>query len=246
MITAAIVQARMGSTRLPGKSAMLLAGKPLLWHVLDRVKKSTVDFVALAVPKEKDTAALIEIAEDSQVPIFIVDGDPNDLLFRYSEVADCLTADPVVRIPADNPCVDPDEINRIITFYLQNVPSRCLFSNLDRNIAGNGYPGGLGAEVYSRDFLEWLNQNVKDPRLREHPHLWAFEKQKVRTCPCPVEFARPDLRFDVNTQEDFDFIRGIYEALGSDCRIKGIIEWLDKTTGYQKYTTEARPLPLRV
>lgn len=212
MRTVAIVQARMGSTRLPGKSAMLLRGKPMVWHVLNRVKQACRS-VALAIPVEPNSGPLVEAADSLDIPVIVVGGNPNDLVHRYSVAARALAADTVIRVPADNPCVDPDEIKRIIAFHRADPPYwKYLTTNLDR-VLGNGYPGGLGAEVYDARLLRWLENEITDTRYREHPHLWAFENARVITCKCPEEIRRPDLRFDVNTQEDFDFISDIYDAL---------------------------------
>jgi spore coat polysaccharide biosynthesis protein SpsF len=221
---ATIIQARMGSTRLPGKSAMMLAGRPLLWHVLRRVMQaSLVGAIVLAIPKETQSQILVDIATSLNVPTAIVDGDPNDLLLRYSLVAQYVDAETVVRIPADNPCVDPDEIDRII------VRSKLAYwnqmtSNLDRDFCMNGYPGGLGAEVYSRKYIDWLNENVDLPRHREHPHVAAIRNGQVLTIQFPYE-KRPDLRFDVNTLEDFKYIENIYQTLGTDFRTKDLLAW---------------------
>jgi spore coat polysaccharide biosynthesis protein SpsF len=223
---ATIIQARMGSTRLPGKSAMLLAGKPLLWHVLRRVSQATlVGAIVLAIPKETQSQILVDIATSLNVPTAIVDGDPNDLLLRYSLVAQYVDADTIVRIPADNPCVDPDEIDRIIerskiAYWNQ------MTSNLDRNLCDNGYPGGLGAEVYSRKYLDWLNEHVDLLRHREHPHITAIRNGQVLTVEFPYG-KYPDLRFDVNTIQDFKYIETIFHALGSNFRTKDILGYLN-------------------
>jgi len=237
MKTVAIAQARMNSTRLPGKSAMLLCGKPLVWHVLSRVKQAKVDEVLLAMPEEKNQDTLAEAAHSLGIRAVSYLGDSADLIGRYTKAALDTGAKVVVRVPADNPCVDPDEINKIINLYHHTrIEDNWLFSNLDGNIAGNGYPGGLGAEVYSDSFMSWLDKNVHDPRLREHPHLWAFERQRVATLHAHHEIARPDLRFDVNTQDDFDYITKIYEALypiNSNFRIRDILKFLGEKKNEQ-------------
>ena len=245
MKTVAIVQARMGSTRLPGKSAMLIQGIPLLAHVLKRVRLSKVDQVVLALPQEH-RSPLASIASDLGIISLTKLGDHNDLIGRYQFAASVMGADLIVRVPADNPCVDPDEINRIIKLFhatKDKFPdSNRLWSNLDGNIGGNNYPGGLGAEVYTKDFLAWLDGNVLDPRLREHPHLWAMERQRVVTLNAHHAIARPDLRFDVNTQADFDFISGIYAALypsNPDFRIRDILGLLGEEKHVESNQSES-------
>ena len=232
-VTAAIIQARMGSTRLPGKSVMDISGKPMVWHVIERVKRAkSLDGVIVALPDEPEIAKILDAIVECGVSIAIVPGDPNDLLSRYVNTAHMFGIGTVVRVPGDNPCIDPDEIDRIVGHYhqLKKPVGQWLTSNLDRNIFNNGYPGGLGAEVYDAWFLHWLHTNVADIELREHPHRWAFDKNRIRTIECPPAFRRPDLRFDVNTQEDLEYIRSIYNGVYEqkpDFHAADIIEYLD-------------------
>ncbi len=230
MRTVAIIQARMGSVRLPGKSAMLIAGKPMVQRVIERVRLAKhLDEVALAIPMEVGCDRLLDIAKACDVPVFMPPDGPNDLLARYTHAADYFKADVIVRIPADNPCVDPDEIDRIVSYYhsLNKPIGQWLVSNLDRNLDDNGYPGGLGAEVYDTWFMHWLYMNVTDLLLREHPHMWAIEHKRVQTIKAPEAIRRPDLRFDVNTQADLDYIRDIYEHMPNDFRAIDIITYLE-------------------
>lgn len=210
---------------------MLLEGKPLIWHVLNRVRQAKcIDSTVLAIPQENYQQLLIDVASELGIDCLTIKGDVNDLLFRYQTAAKYSNADVIVRVPGDNPCVDPDEIDRIVLFQSQQSGGQWLCTNLDRNVLGDSYPGGLGAEVYDAWFLHWLHTNVDYPMLREHPHLWAYANGRIRTIPCPKEFARPELHFDVNTQADFDFIRDIYAALyptNPNFRSRDIIQYLD-------------------
>ena len=204
----------------------------MIWHVLNRVRQAKlIDHVMLAVPEEDNNLPLIAAALSLEVCVAEIGGDPNDLVRRYALVAAKIKSDTIVRVPGDNPCVDPDEIDRIIEFYHhRNPPLHYLTTNLDRNVLDNGYPGGLGAEVYDTRFIGWLDRNVKEPRLREHPHLWAFENNRIVTCPWPYQPRRPELRFDVNTQSDFDFIAEVYQTLypaNPNFRIRDILNYLD-------------------
>lgn len=226
MNTVAIIQARMGSSRLPGKVAMTLCGKPMLRHVIRRVKQAA-ECVVVAYPA-KDHEILEDIVLDAGAFVFPYMGDENDLIGRYASCAKEFDADFVVRVPADNPCVDPDEIKRLLRSdvpYLWDY----LMTNLDRNVLDNGYPGGLGAELYDARLFHWLNENVEYPMLREHPHLWAYANNRIVTILAPEEIRRPDLRFDVNTKEDFEYIREIYEALWPNFRTKDILNYLENT-----------------
>jgi spore coat polysaccharide biosynthesis protein SpsF (cytidylyltransferase family) len=219
----AIVQARMASSRLPNKSGMPITGKPLIWHVLHRVRQAKlVTRVVLTVPAEAGNEVLIRAAADLRVIAIEWAADPNDLIGRYTHAAWSCDADVIVRVPGDNPCVDPDEIDRIIKYHMDSE-WKWLTSNLDQNILGNGYPGGLGAEVWSRSFLEWLDKTTFFPMLREHPHLTAYANNVVSTCECPDEFAYPAFRFDVNTLADFQRIDSLYLRLSENFRSKELV-----------------------
>jgi spore coat polysaccharide biosynthesis protein SpsF (cytidylyltransferase family) len=209
----AIVQARISSIRLPGKTLMPIFGKPMLYWVLRRIQTSETVFPILAIPQEEGAEKLADIAEDLGVPVFRAFCLVSDLVRRYSLAA---KQEPVVvRIPGDNPCVEPEQIDRIVRYYQSNpVGWNFITTNLDRNIAGNGYPGGLGAEVYNARYFHWMDEYITDIRYREHPHLMGLENNRINTLPAPDHLKAPLLDFSVNTQADFDWITHIYKTLG--------------------------------
>jgi len=236
MRTVCIVQARMGNTRLPGKNGMLILGKPQIWYVLDRIKKAgCYDDIILAIPWESNGGIQIDAARSLGIETLNYRGNPNDLVHRYVLAADIMDASIVVRIPGDNTFVDPDEINRIVSHYNADpAPWNWLTTNLDRDVLGNGYPAGLGAEIYDIRFLQWLDTNLKDPFLREHPHQWAFRNQHVRTIQASEDICHPELDFSVNTPDEFEQTVRIYEALyptNPDFRIRDILQFLGEQNG---------------
>lgn len=225
-----IMQARMGSTRLPGKSLMPLAGHPLLERIIQRVKRCRkVDAIVLATTEKKEDDALCAIAEMNGIEVFR--GSENDLLDRYYRAALRFNADFVVRLPADNPVVEPAEIDRIVEHHLASSDD---FSSNTHNILNNKYPDGLGAEVFPIQKLREIWEIATDPRNREHPHTYFYEhpdKYRIGTIECPAEFQRPDLVLDVNTREEYDFLASIYDALyphNPDFHVTEIIDWYDK------------------
>ena len=230
----AIIQARMGSKRLPGKSMVDLAGKPLIWHVLTRVKRcKKIDEIVLATTTREEDDVLADIARECRVSIFR--GSENDLVDRYYQAAKKFKADIVVRICADNPCLEPEEIDRIIEYHKKGESD---FSSNVYSIDESGYPDGLGAEVLNFDTLEELWRITKEPRHREHVHSYFYDspdKYVIGTIPCPKEFRRPELKLDVNNEEELRFIRAIYEYLypkKRDFHITDIINWYDNV--YQR------------
>jgi len=227
----------MGSTRLPGKSLMDLAGAPLVGRILERVKRcQRVDEIVLAVPDTAADRPLAELGRTYGVTVFA--GPENDLLERYYQAAVAARAEYVVRLPADNATPEPAEIDRIIEHHLSL--GRPGFSSNLSVIGDSGYPDGIGAEIFDFSLLAEARARETDARRREHVHLNFFDYTTqqpvderwcpISTVPCPAAFRRPDLVLDVNTQEQYEFMRRIYEDLypgKPEFHITDIIRWYD-------------------
>ncbi len=227
----------MGSKRLPGKSMMDLAGQPLVKRILERVKRSVlVDDIVLAIPNTPENKILKALADREGVKCYA--GSEFDILDRYYQVARLEKADVILRLPADNPVPEPSEIDRIIKFH-RSLKRPGFSSNL-AEIFGNGYPDGIGAEIFDYKILDWAWRHNKDSALREHIHLNFFDYTTnkvinknicpVATLKCPKEFSRPDLVLDVNTQEQYEFMRELYGYLfpkNNLFHITDIIDWYD-------------------
>ena len=214
MRTIGIVQDRTGSTRLPQKAMKDLSGKPMCRNIMERLL-NVVSFDALvwAVPPTKDDLFIIKEAVDLGINVFV--GSENDLIDRFYQCAKLFEADLVVRICADNPMIEPEEVDRIIDYAERKAQQGILYSNT-QNINNNRYPDGLGAEVYTMDTLVWMNDNLKSAEHREHPHKYFYDEGLVETIKCPKEFAYPKLKLDVNTEEDYEYIRVIYDKIGNN------------------------------
>ena len=116
---AAIIQARMGSTRLPGKVLLDIQGKPLLERVIERVKKSKlIDEIIIATTINAKDRAIIELARAQGLPYCA--GSEEDVLDRYYQTAREFQADVIVRITSDNPLTDPEVIDRAVSYFLDN------------------------------------------------------------------------------------------------------------------------------
>lgn len=230
MTTVAVICARMGSTRLPGKVLADLAGKPMVKRIRERagVAQSLDGVIVATGPRQivgwggpwPDNSRLTEAARE-----VIFTPHEDDVLARLLVTSG--TADWIVRIPGDNPCIEPAEIDRIVAFAQADNTPGTLYSNISPFL-DNGYPDGIGAEVYSRKLLEAMDELLTEPQYREHPHLWFHEHGRVKTVQCPEAFACPTLRLDVNTQADLDRIRGIYEALGPDFHVTDVIDYFNR------------------
>ena len=232
-----IIQARMGSSRLPGKSMMDLAGAPLVGRILERVKRcKKLDDIILAIPDTEKDRVLEWLGERYGVKVFT--GSENDLVERYYQAALWSKADIVGRLPADNATPEPSEIDRIVEHHL-SLGRRGFSSNLSV-IGDSEYPDGIGAEMFDFSLLEEARAKHSDPRQREHVHLNFYDYGPAQPvdadwCPistikCPEGFRRPDLILDVNTQEQYEFMRELYEYLypkNPEFHITDTIWWYD-------------------
>jgi spore coat polysaccharide biosynthesis protein SpsF len=232
-----IIQARMGSSRLPGKSMMDLAGAPLVGRILERVKRCTkLDDIVLAIPDTERDHVLMGLGESYGIKVFA--GSENDLVERYYQAAQWSRADIVGRLPADNATPEPSEIDRIVEHHL-SLGRRGFSSNLSV-IGDSEYPDGIGAEVFDFTLLDEARERHNDPRQREHVHLNFYDYSKgkavdeywcpISTVKCPAGFRRPDLILDVNTHEQYEFMRQLYAYLyprNSEFHITDTIRWYD-------------------
>ena len=210
-----LVQARMGSTRFPGKMLADLHGQPVLRWVLHRVAQATaVDEVVLATTDMTRDNPLVELAQHLAVPVYR--GNESDVLSRFADAATVFAAECVVRVCADNPFIDPAEIDRLIAYFRSN---KCDYAcnHQDRN--GSRYADGFGAEILASNLLQRIASLAHEARHREHVTLYLHDHANdfdLRAVPAPEELAYPRLRFDVDEQADLDFLNRIAKAVNGD------------------------------
>jgi|GEM_PF-241279 len=207
-----VIQARMGSTRLPGKSLMMLADRPLLAQVIERTKKAhMLDVVVLATSKQEENDPLVKLA--LSLGIEIIRGSENDVLSRFIEAGRRFNADNIVRICADNPFIDPDEIDRVVTHHLK-TDADLSFNNVPYQ--GTNYPDGLGAEVVRASLLYEIDALTRDPKDREHVTQYILDRPhefRIEFPRAPLQISGPDVKLDIDTQEDFDRMLTLIESL---------------------------------
>jgi spore coat polysaccharide biosynthesis protein SpsF len=230
----AIIQARMGSTRLPGKSLMPLAGKPLVQNVIERAKRAKrLDGVYVAIPySDLHNEAFTKAIKKTGANLYIETRcgiDDSDLIGRYLGAAESAEADLIVRICADNPCIEPEYIDQAVNEYLEWP--YVFYSNTTAPVRTGGGKrvdvDGIGAEVFSLSRLKWLDRKTQGQTdLREHPHKLFYGHNRFDES---VEYpsGTSDIRLDVNTQADYDFIKGIYDHFGhNEFHVRDVLNYL--------------------
>jgi glutamate-1-semialdehyde 2,1-aminomutase/spore coat polysaccharide biosynthesis protein SpsF len=204
-----LIQARMGSTRLPGKVLADIAGRPMLWHVAGRVRRAhRVDRVVVATSSHPADDAIADLCERSGIPCFR--GDETDVLDRFYRAACEHRAGVIVRVTADCPLIDPRVIDRVIE---ARAAGGCDYAT---NTLLDTYPDGLDVEVFTFQALERAWREATKPSEREHvtPYIRLseeFVRSNVENEEAPSVRGQ---RWTVDEPEDLEFVRRVYKALG--------------------------------
>jgi spore coat polysaccharide biosynthesis protein SpsF len=225
MNTVAIVQARMGSTRLPGKILKKINNKVILDYVIDRLRFcKKLDNIVLATTTAKNDDILEQYSVDKKIDYFR--GSEEDVLSRYYHAANIYKADIIVRITSDCPFIDPEIVDMVIKKHIGG--------NFDytANTIKRTYPRGLDVEVFNFDVLESDFKNANEKHQREHvtPYIKEHpEKFKLKNIEAKDKLKRPDIRITIDTIEDYELIKKIIQNFNNlNFKAKEIIDFLDK------------------
>ena len=205
----AIIQARTGSTRLPNKILEDINGKPLLEHVLDRVRLSRlIDKIIIATTTEDKDRVILKMARSWGIDSYT--GSEEDVLDRFYQAAKMYGADTVVRITPDDPFKDPEVVDRVIGYYLEHKDGLDYVSNTIKPT----YPEGLDVEVFSFDTLERAWQEAGKPSEREHatPYIWNHP-ELFRLANVENDENLSHLRWTLDTEADLRFTREVYARI---------------------------------
>lgn len=204
----AIIQARMESTRLPEKVMKKVVGKPILWHIFNRLKYAKlIDEIVIATSNNKRDKCIINFAKTQGIMWFA--GSELDLLDRIYQAVKKFEADAVVRITADCPLVDPLIVDKTIKYYLAGE-----FNYVSNARPEATYPCGLDVEIFSFTALEKAWHEVRDPFRREWLTTNFFEHPEAyRLGNVKNEEDLSCLRWTVDYEDDLEFITEIYERL---------------------------------
>ena len=231
MKTEIFVQARMGSTRLPGKVLKDVLGRPLLSYLIERLKRvKEADNLIILTTIQPEDDSIIALCEKEKVLWFR--GSEENVLERYFQAAKQRQTDAIVRITSDCPLIDPAVIDRVIQSYKKEFPAYDYVSNsLEKT-----FPRGQDTEIFSfqaleKAFLSGISQEEREhvtPYLYTHPEL--FKLKNV--------FHHPSLgrmRWTVDTKEDFQLVRLILEHLypsNPQFNMEDVLRLLEENPGW--------------
>ncbi len=209
MKTVLINQARMTSTRLPGKVLKEVLGKPLLEYQIERIRRiREIDDFVIATTTLPSDDPIVSLCKKLKVKYFR--GSETDVLSRYAQVAEREQADSVVRVTSDCPLLDPEIVDDVLRFFKIHFPKYAYVSNVDPRT----FPRGMDTEVFTAQALQESFREAIDPYEKEHVTLFIHRH--------PERYLRAGVtdtqnhsqhRWTVDTPEDFQLIEKILEAL---------------------------------
>ncbi len=235
----AIVQARLHSTRLPGKVLAEIAGRPMLWHVVNRLRLARlVDEVCVATSTQPADDPLAQFCQEHGIPHFR--GSEEDVLDRFYMTARDRGAQVVVRITGDCPLLDPGVVDRVIGVFLAGE------FDYAANVLRYTYPDGLDTEVFSFAALERAWREATRPADREHVTVFLRTSGRFRLAPNvenEVDLSPRRLRWTVDWPADLEFVRRVFAALDRDGRhfgmhdVLAVLEACPEMSGLNSQTT---------
>lgn len=239
-----LVQARMGSTRLPGKVLKEVLEKPLLQYLIDRLKKvELADEVVIATTTHDEDDEIVDFCLAEEIPLFR--GKSEDVLDRFYAAAHAFKADVIVRITADCPLIDPKLIDQVIQFYLDHYPKYDYVSNSHVR----SFPIGMDTEVFSFKALKeaYTEGNLNEEREHVTPFIYRRPSRYVKH----LIIHEPSLahfRLTVDTEEDFELVKLLIEEIypkNRDFSMGDILETLQKNPEWIKINGSVKQKELR-
>jgi spore coat polysaccharide biosynthesis protein SpsF len=204
----AIIQARMGSSRLPGKVLADICGRPMLYYVHSRAQQArSLNLVTVATSNQPSDDVVESFCATSGVPCFR--GSQNDVLDRYYRAAKHFDSDIIVRLTADCPLLDPIIIDKVVQTFISGG-----FDYVS-NCQDPTYPDGLDTEVFTWKALERAWQDARRPSEREHVTAYITNNPELFRIECMKngeDFSR--MRWTVDEPADLELVRQIYRLVG--------------------------------
>lgn len=214
MKVTAIIQARMGATRLPGKVLLPLQGRSVLEHVVGRVRgASRLAEVCVATTTSPGDDAIV--AECARLGVASFRGSEQDVLDRYYQAAKSRSAEAIVRVTADCPLYDPAHLDELLRLFNEANAGAVTVDYFSNCTMHRTFPRGLDTEIFSFAALERAWREAKQPHEREHvtPYLYGHpELFRLRSFEGDTDLSGH--RWTLDTPEDWQFVQAVYEALG--------------------------------
>lgn len=234
--TLAILQARMKSTRLPGKILSPLLGEPMVARQLERIQRARrLDDIVLATSTDPSDDPLVAWAEANDIKVFR--GALADVLQRFVEVIDHYQPGVVVRLTADCPLTSPTVIDAVIERFQVSDVDYCS------NTLTPTFPDGLDVEVVKANVLREVAATSTDPHEREHVTLGVYRHpERYRLANFEGTEDHSGLRWTVDTPEDMAFVTAVYEALypvDPAFEMRDVLELISRTPGLSRTTKHA-------
>jgi spore coat polysaccharide biosynthesis protein SpsF len=226
----AVIQARMGSTRLPGKVLKPIAGKPLLWHIVHRLKASQfIEQIAIATSTNPRDDAIVAFAREQDVAC--IRGPEDDVLARFARAAELLDADIIVRVSADAPFIDAGFVDHLVTSLLEQNADYVLLED-------GAVTGHEGVDPFSRRALDKLMMDAReDPVAREHvTGYFKLHPGFVRIARAPAypALAHDCGRLTVDTPDDLAFVEALHarmQAKAGEASLADLLLLLEREPG---------------
>lgn len=239
----ATIEARMTSSRLPGKVLMPIMGKPMLAYLIERLKRSRVDEIVVATTDRPTDDLIEQMATNLGVGCFR--GSEEDVLGRVLLAAKSVGADVIVEITGDCPLIDPDIVDQVLDVYLSQQVDYAS------NTLKRTYPRGLDVQVFSTNLLDEVNILTSDPIDHEHVSLYIYEhpeKYRLANLESGLSPAQANLRLTVDTIEDFSLIESVYNSLYLDnpnFSMGHVLAYLSDNPDVAKINSEIHQKPVR-
>jgi spore coat polysaccharide biosynthesis protein SpsF len=212
----AFLQARMGSTRLPGKVLEPIAGRPALARIAERLRAvAALDDVAVLTSVNANDEPIVELCRAER--IHCVRGSEQDVLDRFHQAAKVLGAERIVRVTADCPLIDPEVVGWLLELAAERPDA--AYASVATGAIGSGrrrYPDGLDAETFTAATLATAWTEATDPYEREHvtPFIWR-RPERFRAVVLEAERDMGDERWTIDYPADLELIRAVYDRLSS-------------------------------
>lgn len=214
MKVVAIIEARMTSSRLPGKHFLQANGKSMLRHLVDRLKNVTsINEIVIATTINETDDVLVKFASDAGIGVYR--GSENDVMGRVLDAATAFNADVICEVTGDCPIIDPELVEQVIQTFNKNEKNNVVYVNNGQS----GIPDGMSAQVFKYSTLK-QSVSMTDDEL-DHEHVTLHIKRHPELFPpvylvAPLTLQWPDLGLTMDEQSDYDLLKKIIQYFGNE------------------------------